>query len=208
MPRASTSPNRTRSSPGATEPSAALITRGSASARKDVWRNSTSGPSQAGGPWISSIISMPRPCIRWYSSSMSSTRGVRWLTCVVVTPAMSAATPETAESSSYHGWSIGSGDSANAAVARSRKRPESAGDRPPSASDRSASSSSAGGNSVRAPMNRCTRACSSASKNRRSSGTSTEVKTRNGLLASSSRSTGRNAVDTTGSGVGSASRKS
>ena len=82
MPRASTSPNRTRSSPGATEPSAARITRGSASARNDVWRSSTSGPSHRGGPWISSIISMPRSCIRRYSSSMSSTRGVRWLTCV------------------------------------------------------------------------------------------------------------------------------
>ena len=42
-----------------------------------------SGPSQRGGPWISSIIVMPRACMRAYSSSMSSTRGVRWLMCVV-----------------------------------------------------------------------------------------------------------------------------
>ena len=64
MPRASTSPNRTRSSPGTTAPEADRIGRGSASARNDVCRSSTSGPAQRGGPWISSIISTPRSCIR------------------------------------------------------------------------------------------------------------------------------------------------
>ena len=61
---------------------------------------------------------------------MSSTRGVRWLTCVLVTPAMSAATPDTRASSSYQAWSIGSGDSAKAAVARSRNRAASAAGQP------------------------------------------------------------------------------
>ena len=54
-------------------------------------------------------------------------------------------------------WSIGSGDSAKAAVARSRNRAASPSARPPSATARSASSSSSGGNSVRAARNRCTR---------------------------------------------------
>ena len=43
---------------------------------------------------------------------------------------------------------------------------------------------------------------------RRSSGTSIEVNTRNGFAASSSRSSGRNAVETTGIGAGAASRRS
>ena len=44
---------------------------------------------------MASIIVMPRAVMRRYNSSMSSTRGVRWLMCVVRTPAMSAATAET-----------------------------------------------------------------------------------------------------------------
>ena len=75
------------------------------------------GTVQRGGPWIASIIVMPRAVIRRYSSSMSSTRGVRWLMWVVVTPAMSAATADTAVSSSYQARSTGSRDSANAATA-------------------------------------------------------------------------------------------
>ena len=89
--------------PGIPPPSASLKARGSASARNEVWRSSTSGPSHRGGPWISSIISMPRACMRSYRSSMSSTRGVRWLMWVVVTPPMSAATPETRSSSCVPG---------------------------------------------------------------------------------------------------------
>jgi hypothetical protein len=50
---------------------------------------------------MASIISMPRSDIRRYSSSMSSTRGVRWLTCVLRTPPMSAATAEIRSSRSY-----------------------------------------------------------------------------------------------------------
>ena len=57
---------------------------------------------------------MPRAVIRRYSSSMSSTRGVRWLMCVVLTPAMSAATAETRVSSSCQPRSIGSRERANA----------------------------------------------------------------------------------------------
>jgi hypothetical protein len=45
-------------------------------------------------------------------------------------------------------------------------------------------------------------------KKRRSDGTSIEVNTRNGLRASSPPSTGRNAVDTTGTALAAASRRS
>ena len=47
MPRASTSPKRTRSEASCTTPSARRNARGSASARNDVWRSSTSGPVPA-----------------------------------------------------------------------------------------------------------------------------------------------------------------
>lgn len=48
-----------------------------------------------------SIMVMPRSVIRRYRSSMSSTRGVRWLMCVEPTPAISAATADTLDNSSY-----------------------------------------------------------------------------------------------------------
>lgn len=64
IPRASTSPNRTRSAPSRTVPSASRKRRGSDSARNEVCRSSTSGPSRRGGPWILSIISTPRARIR------------------------------------------------------------------------------------------------------------------------------------------------
>ena len=72
----------------------------------------------------------------------------------------------------------------------------------------SARASSSAGNSSRAARKRCSRSSRSGSKNRRSSGTSIEVNTRNGFAASSSRSTGRKAVETTGTGAGAASRRS
>jgi len=63
MPRASTSPNRTRSAPLLIVPSGSRNERASDSARNDVCLSSTSGPSHRGGPWIWSIISTPRSCI-------------------------------------------------------------------------------------------------------------------------------------------------
>ncbi|SKT69462.1 Uncharacterised protein [Mycobacteroides abscessus subsp. abscessus] len=64
MPRASTSPNRTRSVSLPTEPSLMRKHRGSANARNDVCRSRTSGPRQRGGPWIASIMVTPRAVIR------------------------------------------------------------------------------------------------------------------------------------------------
>ena len=57
-------------------------------------------------------------------------------------------------------------------------------------------------------MKSSSRAWVSASKKRRSVATSIEVNTRNGLRASSSASTGRNAVETTGTELFEASRRS
>ena len=208
MPRCSTSPKRTRSSPLVVVPSASRNVRGSASARNDVCRSRTSGPSQRGGPWISGIIVMPSALIRAYRSSMSSTRGVRWLMCVAGTPPMSAATAEIASRWSYQARSIGSVDSAKDAVASSRNRSASAAVSPPSATDRSARASASGAKSSRAATNASSRSWVAASKNRRSSVTSIEVKTRNGLRASSSVSVGRKAVDTTGTELEEASRRS
>ena len=128
--------------------------------------------------------------------------------CVVVTPAMSAATAETAVSSSYQPRSIGSRDSANAATACGDERlgPRRALRRPPAAM-RLASAINAGSNSWRSARNRSTRPRSSGEKKRVSAVASIDVNTRNGLRASSSASIGRNAVDTTGTG-GVASRRS
>ncbi len=207
-PRASTSPNLTRSAPVETPPSASLNVRGSDSARNEVWRNSTSGPSHLGGPWISGIISIPRACMDSYRSSMSSTRGVRWLMCVVVTPPMSAATPEMRSSSVYQARSTGSGDSANDAAASSRNRSASVADSSPCSTATSARSRSSAGKSSRAARKLCSRPARSGSKKRRSSGTSIEVNTRKGFAASSARSRGRKAVETTGTGAGAASRRS
>ena len=139
---------------------------------------------------------------------MSSTRGVRWLMWVDGTPPMSAATAEIRSSVKYQSWSTGSVDSSNAAVARARKRSASAASSPPWSADRSASSSSSGPNKVRVPTNSSSRACVSASKKRRSVATSIEVNTRNGFFASSSETTGRKAVETTGTELCDASRRS
>ena len=50
--------------PSDTVPSASRNRRGSASARNDVCRNNTSGPCQRGGPWMASIMVMPRAVMR------------------------------------------------------------------------------------------------------------------------------------------------
>ena len=57
-------------------------------------------------------------------------------------------------------------------------------------------------------MNRSSRCWVGSSKNRRSLVTNIDVKTRNGFWASSSASTGRNAVETTGTELFDASRRS
>ena len=128
--------------------------------------------------------------------------------CVAGTPPMSAATAEIASRWSYQARSIGSVESAKDAVASSRKRSASAAASPPSATDRSASASASGANSSRSATNTSRRCCVAVSKNRRSSVTSIEVKTRNGLRASSWVSVGRKAVDTTGTELEDASRRS
>ncbi len=128
--------------------------------------------------------------------------------CVEAMPPMSAATALTASSSRYQAWSTGSADSSNAAVARRRNSAAWSSGRPPSASARSASASRSGPNSVRAPRKFSSRRSRSAVKNRRSAVTSIDVKTRNGLRASSDRSIGRNAVEITGTELEDASRRS
>jgi hypothetical protein len=156
---------------------------------------------------MASIMVMPRALIRRYNSSISSTRGVRWLMCVVRTPAMSAATADTRASSSCQPRSIGSRDSAKADTAAATNRSARVESAPPSSAMRRASAISAGSNNCRAPMNRSTRSRKSGEKNRASAVASIEVNTRNGLRANSPVSIGRNAVDTTGTGEA-ASRKS
>ncbi len=124
------------------------------------------------------------------------------------TPPMSAATAEIRSNVKYQSWSTGSPANANAAVARPRKRSASAASSPPWSEERSASSSSSGPNRDRASMNASSRACVAASKKRRSVATSIEVNTRNGFLASSAGSMGRKAVETTGTELVEASRRS
>ena len=151
MPRASTSPNLTRSAPWEIRPSASRKVRGSARARNEVWRSSTSGPSHRGGPWISSIISIPRACIDSYRSSMSSTRGVRWLMCVVVTPAdVGGDTRDALELAGTRPGRPARADSANDAAASSRYRSASAADSSPCSMATSARASSSAGKSSRA----------------------------------------------------------
>ena len=128
--------------------------------------------------------------------------------CVERTPPMSAATAETASSSSYHARSTGSVESSKLAVASCRNRSASAEESPPSASARSARARSSGGKTSRASRNASRRCCRSAEKNLRSLGVITDVKTRNGLRASSPESIGRNAVETTGTALVAASRRS
>ena len=111
--------------------------RGTAAARPAPETTSDATARRArrsgGGPWILPFMMMPLAAIRRYSSSMSSTRGVRWLMWVDRTPAMSAATADTCDSSSYQPVSIGSRDSANAAVARATKSSASSAAAPPAA---------------------------------------------------------------------------
>ena len=127
---------------------------------------------------------------------------------VVRTPAMSAATADTCDSSVYQPASIGSRDSANAETARATKSSTSVAAQPPSlAITRAPGRSESGSNSWRAPMKRSTRGRRSPSKNRASAVASIEVKTRNGLRSNSTASIGRNAVDTTGTAEA-ASRRS
>ena len=101
--------------------------------------------------------------------------------CVVVTPAMSAATAETAVSSSYQPRSIGSRDSANAATAAATNFSARSGSAPPAAAMRLASAINAGSNSRRSARNRSTRPRSSGEKKRASAVASIDVNTRNGL---------------------------
>ncbi len=147
-----------------------------------------------------SIIVMPRAVIRRYSSSMSSTRGVRWLMWVVVTPAMSAATAETADNSSYQPRSIGSRDSAKAATAAATNCSAPRGGSAASSGDPARVGDQRRVEQLASARNRSTRPRRSAAKNRASAVASIEVNTRKGLRASSSASIGRNAVDTTGTG--------
>ena len=186
--------------------------RGSAVVRQAPEKTSAATTHRArarrGGPWIASIIVMPRAVIRRYSSSMSSTRGVRWLMCVVVTPAMSAATAETAVSSVV--------PAAVDRFARQRERGHRRGDEP---SARSRSRTAVGGDAARLGDERGVEQLSfargtvrpgRAGRRRRTAASavaSIEVNTRNGLRSSSSGSIGRNAVDTTGTGDA-ASRRS
>ena len=127
---------------------------------------------------------------------------------VDVTPPMSAATPETRSSSPYQARSTGSVESAKDAAASSRYRSASAADSSPCSMATSARASSSAGKSSRAARKLRSRPSRSGSKKRRSSGTSIEVNTRNGFAASSARSRGRKAVETTGMGAGAASRRS
>ncbi|BCI90739.1 hypothetical protein NIIDMKKI_59450 [Mycobacterium kansasii] len=104
---------------------------------------------------------------------------------VLPIPAMSAATADTRDSSSYQDLSIGSRDSANAATAPATKTCASAASQPPSAAITRARASSAGSNNCRCARKFCTRLRSPASKNRLSPVASIDVNTRNGLRASS-----------------------
>ena len=126
---------------------------------------------------------------------------------VVLTPAMSAATADTCDSSSYQPRSTGSRERAKAAVARRTKSSACSGVVPPVAAMRRASAMSAGSNSRRASRNRSTRVRNSGLKKRVSAVASIEVNTRKGLRSNSVDSMGRNAVDTTGTGDA-ASRRS
>ena len=145
----------------------------------------------------------PRACIEAYRSSMSSTRGVRWLRCVVVTPPMSAATAGDALQLGVPGPvdRLAGQRERRGRPARGSARVVGSG-RPPVLGGAVGQRQQLGreqraGRRGTACSRRCERR---ASKKRRSSGTSIEVNTRNGLRASSSRSSGRNAVDTTGTG--------
>ena len=120
---------------------------------------------------------------------------------------MSAATAETAVSSSYQPASIGSRDNANAATAACDERLGAVRLCTTGGGDGPASAINAGSKSRRADRKRSTRPRNSGEKKRVSAVASIEVKTRNGLRSNSSASIGRNAVDTTGTG-GVASRKS
>ncbi len=122
---------------------------------------------------------------------------------VELTPAMSAATADTPDNSSYQDLSIGSRESAKAADRRGdeiRRRLGVAaavgGDQPRLGQQGRVEQLAA--LEERRPRGRA----DPASKKRGSAVASIEVNTRNGLRASSSASMGRNAVDTTGTGDG------
>lgn len=116
------------------------------------------------------------------------------------TPAMSAATGETRDNSSYQCLSIGSRDSAKTSTAAATNASASSASQAPSAAMIRARSSSAGSKSWRRATNVSTRLRRSGSKYRASRVASIDVNTRKGLRASSFASIGRNPVDTTGIG--------
>src|ERR1700743_1215977 len=116
------------------------------------------------------------------------------------TPAMSAATGDTRDSLSYQDFSMGSRDSAKAATAAPTNAGASSASQAPSAAMMRARASSAGSNSWRRFRNASTRRRRAVLEYRASAVASMDVNTRNGLRASSFESTGRNAVDTTGTG--------
>ena len=102
---------------------------------------------------------------------MSSTRGVRWLMWVVVTPPMSAATAETPLELGVPGPVDRLRRTARTTRPPARGTgPRRPAESPPCSTARSARSSSSSGNSSRAPRNVRSRRSRSASKNRRSSG--------------------------------------
>ena len=138
---------------------------------------------------------------------MSSTRGVRWLMWVDGTPPMSAATAEIRSSAKYQSWSTGPVDSSNAAVARrgtGRRRASS----PPWPEERSGQLEQFGseqGPGADELLQPCLRLRVEEAP---IVATSIEVNTLKGFFASSATSTGRKAVETTGTELFDASRRS